>query len=160
MQPTLKTIQCRNRRLEEKFNAINNLRVSLYFVTMTLDEKGGKDRYKQQTIIDATRRAIKKAHASYYIMIYETHKDGAWHAHLIAPILDAQKIYNNYTAGYVKFETVHSSTYNELAKYLAKQPKGKRSIYCSCNLNNAIRQTKRTTRRNAINESKFNQGVI
>jgi len=136
------------------------LNCSLYFVTLTLNTERGKNRQNQQTIIDATRRAIKLSSPKYYLMIYEQHKDGAWHSHLIAPILDAIKIINNYTAGFTYFETIRSNTYNELAKYMTKQPKGKRSIYCSEKLNLLINKSNGIRRRNQHNESKFNQSDI
>jgi len=139
---------------------MQDLKCSLYFITLTLNAERGKDRYNQQTIIDASRRAIKMAKPKYYLMVYEQHKDKAWHAHLIAPILDAIKIVNAYNSGFTYCETIKSNTYNELAKYMTKQPKGKRSIYASERLNLTINKKRKIRRKNQENENYINQSIV
>jgi len=148
----LERLNARLRRFRNKYAILTELPVSLMFITLTLNEKGCKDRYKQQTIVDATRRAIKLGKPEYYLMIYETHKDGAWHSHIIAPTLDAQKIVVNYTAGYWKIEEVRGSARNELEKYLSKQERSTRQIYCSQKLNLLLRNKKLVERRNRDDE--------
>lgn len=157
---TIEVSQSRCNRLYQKVRALNQLPLTLMFITLTLNNERGKDRYNKKTIEDATHRAIKKGKPDYYVMIYEAHKDGAYHSHIIAPILDAQKIVNNYTAGFYKLEEVRSNTYNELVKYLTKSPKGERSIYASDKLNLMIKAEKKTEKRNKTNDYQITQSQI
>jgi len=150
----------RNKRLQIKLEAIRSLPLTLCFITLTLSEKGKKDRYKRSTIENCVHKAIKDGKPDYYLMIYETHKDGAWHSHLIAPILDGAKIVNHYKSGFYYIETVQGNTYNELAKYIAKSPKGKRAIYCSEKLNQIIKRKKEFEKRNQTYDCEIDEGII